>query len=429
MRSSRRGFIKKLGGAAVLASPFLSFLQGETRADGDHNAQRLVVFFSPNGSILEHWRPSGSESSFNFPAGSILEPLSAWKERLLVIDGLDFKGATNHEGGMAEMLTGGGGAASMTRGQSLDQYVAGEIGGSSRFSSINLGVQTSAWGASTQTRMGYYADGSYVSPDDRPRDVFARMFGDVAGGGDMDIAMRRRQSVLDLVRDEVAVLQTELGREERLKLDAHLESIRQLETSLMVDTSGCGAPTVPMMLDSQANDNFPAVVRAQTDLLVASLACDMTRVASLQCSHTVSPTVPSWLGISEGHHALSHMSDSNVTGVQQFVQAERWFAEQFLYLLERLDATPDVMAPGSSLLDTTAVLWAKEMGDSRLHVCESVPFVIAGAPNHFNLGRYLRFPAENHQKLLVSMCHSVGLTNPTFGNPAYGTGPLTGLTV
>ena len=62
-----------------------------------------------------------------------------------------------------------------------------------------------------------------------------------------------------MISDAEAVL----GREERLKLDAHLESIRQLETSLMVDTSGCGAPTVPMMLDSRANDNFPAVVRAQ----------------------------------------------------------------------------------------------------------------------------------------------------------------------
>ena len=139
--------------------------------------------------------------------------------------------------------------------------------------------------------------------------------------------------------------------------------------------------------------------------------------------------VPSWLGISEGHHALSHMSDSNVMGVQQFVQAERWFAEQFLYLLERLEATADVMNPGSTLLDTTAVLWAKEMGDSRLHVCESVPFVIAGAPNHFNLGRYLEFPGQNHQKLLVSMCQAMGLTNPTFGDPSHGTGPLTGLTV
>ncbi len=97
MSSTRRRFMKNFGGAAILASPFLSFLNGSGRADGEHNAQRLVVFFSPNGSILPHWRPSGTESSFSFPEGSILEPLAEWKDRLLVIDGLDFKGATNHE--------------------------------------------------------------------------------------------------------------------------------------------------------------------------------------------------------------------------------------------------------------------------------------------------------------------------------------------
>ncbi len=429
MRKGRRNFLKGLGAATALASPFASILQNATRADGEHTAQRLIVFFSPNGSILRHWRPSGGESDFSFPAGSILEPLSAWKEKLLVIDGLDFKAHTNHEGGMAAMLTGGGGASTMTRGQSLDQYVASQIGEGFRFPSVSLGVQTSAWGASNQTRMGYYADGTFVSPDDRPADVFRRMFGDVAGGGEADIALMRRQGVLDLVRHELSSLQRQLGAEERLKLDAHLESIRQLETSLMVDTSACSPPRLPPALDSQANDSFPAVLRAQTDLLVASLACDMTRVASLQCSHTVSPTVPSWLGISEGHHALSHMSDGNAAGVRQFVEAERWFAEQFAYLLERLDTTADVMNPGKSLLDTTAVLWAKEMGDARLHSCDSVPFVVAGAPNHFNLGRYLRFPGVNHQKLLVSMCHAVGLSNPTFGDPSFGTGPLSGLTL
>ena len=97
-------------------------------------------------------------------------------------------------------------------------------------------------------------------------------------------------------------------------------------------------------------------------------------------------------------------------------------------LLERLDATPDVMSPGKSLLDTTVVVWAKEMGDPRLHSCESVPFVLAGGTDHFDLGRYLRFPGQNHQKLLVSLCHSVGLSNPTFGDPSHGTGPLAGLT-
>jgi hypothetical protein len=71
------------------------------------------------------------------------------------------------------------------------------------------------------------------------------------------------------------------------------------------------------------------------------------------------------------------------------------------------------------------VVWAKEMGDSRLHVCTDVPFVLAGAG--FRPGRYLRAAGAPHGRLLVSICHALGLTNPTFGNPAAGDGPLAGL--
>ena len=46
----------------------------------------------------------------------------------------------------------------------------------------------------------------------------------------------------------------------------------------------------------------------QMDLLVMALACDITRVASLQWSRSVSQMRFTWLPspIAEGHHDLSH---------------------------------------------------------------------------------------------------------------------------
>ena len=80
------------------------------------------------------------------------------------------------------------------------------------------------------------------------------------------------------------------------------------------------------------------------------------------------------------------------------------------------------------MLDNSVVLWAKEMGDSRLHVCRSVPFIIAGrAGGYFKPGKYIDFGGTPHNKLLVSVCHAMGLSNETFGNPAAGTGPAEGL--
>jgi hypothetical protein len=326
------------------------------------------VFFSPNGTVHRFWRPTGMGRQFAFGAGSILEPLAAIKDQLIVVDGLDFVGASNHEGGMAAMLTGGGGGSSPTQGASIDQVIAGRLGTSERFPSLELSVQTTAWGGST-----------------------------------------------------------------RDKLEAHVASLRQMEASLAAagqpaPVAACTAP-MQVTVDSQQNNNFPAVTRAQTDLLVSALACGMTRVASLQLSHTVSPTVPAWLNISEGHHSLSHMDDGNTAGLAQLVAAERWFAEQFRYLVERLAALPEPGAEGS-MLDHSLVVWSKEMGDSRAHDCLSVPFVLAGrAGGYLSPGQYVRYDHVPHTRLLSTLAHGMGVELDQVGDGgAAGRGPLAGIT-
>jgi hypothetical protein len=423
----RRQFLKGLG-ASLLAAPWMA---NRAHAQSQPVAKRLVVFFSPNGTSHQYWRPTGTETNFQFAAGSILEPLESVKSDLLVLDGIDFHNATNHEGGMSAMLTGGGGANTATGGASVDQYVAAAVGGQSRFSSLEFGVHTSAWGGSNQTRMSYGTNGQMIPPDDNPESCFRRLFGN-ASQTDVERmrTIARKQSIIDLVRGEVDDLKTKLGQTQSSKLDLHLEAIRSMELSLTASnqapTGGCVVPTGPSLAHT-ANDSFPDVGRAQMDMLVAALACDMTKVATLQWSHTVSPTVFSWLGISEGHHALSHIRDSNVTGVQSFVQTERWFAEQFAYLVDRLKSLPEPGGTGT-MLENSVVVWAKEMGDPRLHVCTSVPFIIAGqGSGYFSTGRYLQYDHAPHQKLLVSLCQSMGLSNPTFGDPSFGTGTLEGL--
>jgi len=424
----RRGFLRgALAGGVAGSAAF--WRARETEADGRGTARRMVVFFTPNGTIHRHWRPTGGRTDFDFASGDILEPLRDQRDRLLVLDGLDFKAGNNHEGGMAAMLTGSGGAGHESGGMSIDQYVASQLGGDTPFASLELGVQTSAWGGNVQTRMSYSGPGSYVPPNDRPGDVYRRVFGGVASEpAEVDAVMARRGSVLDLIRDELGDLQRRAPRSERPKIEAHLDALRAAETSLMVPgaTGECGAPAVAEM-DAMANDNFPMVGRTQMDLLVASLACSATRVASIQWSHTVGPVVFSWLGISEGHHSLSHIDDGNPAGIADFVAAERWFAEQFSYLLTRMDETPDPDG-GGSLLDTSLVLWAQELGDGRLHVCESVPWILAGgACGYLQQGQYLTYDGVSHTKALTSICRAMGLENRTFGDPALGTGELDGV--
>ncbi|OJH39653.1 DUF1552 domain-containing protein [Cystobacter ferrugineus] len=429
-RLGRRQFTAGIG-ATLLASPLVRLLNGEAQAATPTVAKRLIVFFTPNGTVHKHWRPTGTETSFTFAAGSILEPLNRLRSKLLVCDGLDFVGADNHDPGMAHMLTGSGTASSATAGMSIDQYIANKLGQGSRFKSLEFGVQTSLWGSSRSTRMSYSAPGVFVSPEDVPLNAYQRLFGTAgSSSGEAERLLRRRKSMLDVARTDLSALSTQVGSEERIKLEQHIEALRQTEQALAAaSTTACSPGQAPAIIDAKANANFPTVGKMQMDLLVNALACGMTRVASLQWAHTIAPQVFTWAGASEAHHELSHKVDSNTAGVASFVKCERWFAEQFAYLIDALQARPDLSSTtGGTLLDSTIVVWAKELGDSRLHTCRSVPFILAGGSGTpFRFGRYLRYSSAPHQKLLTSVCQGMGLTLDTFGDASRSTGPLDGL--
>jgi hypothetical protein len=415
-------------GAALLCAPFYRLLTRPAPARAAVAPKRIIFWFSPNGTVHQFWRPQGADTSFSFPPGSILEPLTAHKQDLIILDGLNFVGARggSHEGGMEHALTGGGAP-------SLDQFMAGKLGMATPFPSIELGVQTSAWGASIQTRMSYNDQHQFVHPEDDPSAAYRRLFGAAGGPAAMSgsSSFDPQKSVLDVVRGELTALKKQLGTTEQIKLDAHLDSLRQIERrtagAAAAGGTSCAGLPAPMAADFKSNERFPDMGKLQMDMLVAAAACDLSRVLSLQWTHTVSPTILSWAGASEGHHELSHKDDSNTAGVASFVQAERWFAEQFAAFLDRLKATPEADGSGS-LLDTSTVVWVKELGDGRLHDFKAVPFVVAGGGNgYWKTGRYLKLTDVPHQKLLVTLGQSMGITMDHFGVDNV-TGALEGLT-
>jgi hypothetical protein len=425
---SRRHFLTSAS-AALLAAPFLNLLNGGgvTRAQGAAApAKRLLIFFSPNGTIPQLWRPAGGEDDYRFNADGMLTPLNDYRDDLLVLNGINFLTGNNHEGGMGAMLTNGNGAGSVSDGVSIDQFVAQRIGAEDRFNSMEFGVLTDPWGASIQTRMSYSGAGQYLHPDADPRSVFRRMFGGISQDEQARENVRlRRRSILDISLSELNGIRGRVGGIERRKLDRHLDSIRSLERSLFPENEGaCQTPAAPGRMNKDDFAMVPQLARAQIDLAVTALACQMTKVATIQLSHTVSPVVFSWVGNTDGHHSLSHAADGDAVHIDQFREAERWCASQFAYIIDQLKATPNPEGDGS-IFDDTVILWAKELGDSRLHVCESVPFVLAGpAGGAFRPGRYLDYGGVSHSKLLVSICQAFGLDVDTFGDPATGRGGL-----
>ena len=162
--------------------------------------------------------------------------------------------------------------------------------------------------------------------------------------------------------------------------------------------------------------------------MVSALACDLTRVASLQYKIGDNDNAfYRWLGIDfEGHHLITHAGDSDEKARTALGAIYRWYADRFAYLLDKLAAVPE---GNGTMLDHTLVVWGSELGKGNSHSFAPTPFVIAGgAGGAVKAGRFFSLDRVPHNRLLVSVCNAMGLVNvQKFGATDPGTGPLPGL--
>lgn len=425
-RVPRRRFLRGLAGGA-LALPLLAGLDSPSARAAPH-PKRLIVFFSANGTIADAWRPTGGETDFVF--SEILAPLAPHRDELLILGGIDAEssyhgpGDNSHWNGMGHMLTGTelvdlGGGVFTGGGISVDQHIAAQIGGATKLASLELAVEASP--STVSSRLSYLGAAQPVPPESDPQKVFHRLF-----GGLSPELEAQRKSVLDAVSDDLGTLTPTLGRADQLKLEAHLDAVRDVEKRLYITPSPtCGS----IELGRFDVDDLPAIGKEQMDLLVLALACDLTRVVTLQWSQAVSMTRMTWLGITDPHHTLSHYPVTDPVAQAKLVQINRWYATQFAYLLQAMKSVPE---GDGTLLDHSVVLWCNELGEGSTHSRRNVPYVLAGsAGGHFKTGRFLDFQGSKkpwHSDLLVSLCQAMDLSDATFGNPAYCHGGIAALT-
>ncbi|HEY6476659.1 MAG TPA: DUF1552 domain-containing protein [Polyangia bacterium] len=436
---SRRTILRGVGGAAI-ALPFLEAMRPrKTRAAAA--PKRFVVMFSANGTLPTAWTPTGTEQSFTL--SPILSPLAAHQADLVIVQGLlqEGGGGDGHQNGIGGMLTGcplnpgpfagvGAPPAGWPTGPSVDQRIADGLAVPTPFRSLELGVQVGAadnWG-----RMIYQAANQPLPPIDDPAAVYDTVFSDLHTDPAVLAQKRaRHKSILDAVGGEYARVSGQLGSADKQRLDAHLQAVREIETRLTTDLTennpACSDPTVASVA-AQSNDSFPDVGGIQMDLLAMAFACDLTRVASLQWSRSVSQVRFTWLGIPDGHHDLSHRSDTDADAVNKLTQINTWYAQQMAGLISRLKSTPD--GAGGTLFDNTMVVWTNELAKGNTHSRQDAPYVIAGnAGGPLATGRFLSYEGQglNHNNLMVSILNAMGIPDTTFGEADWCTGPLAGL--
>ncbi len=440
---TRRTFLRRAG-LGALALPLLQLPRGARADSSGPFPKRLLVLFQPNGTKKELWGPQPGDPERGWQLGPILEPLTPFKDRLVLFNGVDNLAALEgpggpHQRGMAALLTGrvigegdfvggDGRRAGWGNGISIDQHIAQRLAAGTPLTSLELGVRVQE--SVPRGRMIYRGPEQPVPPENDPVVAYQRIFGQQ--GGD-PTAMRRqlaeRRSVLDQVFQDFQALERRVSAADREKLQQHAASLRDLEGRLgaMVDPPAQCAPGVsPPSRDPMSEAEYGALVTAQIDLMVTALACDVTRVASLQFSTAVNALRFTFMGLNDQQgHSLSHAGDSNAILQGQWEAMLTWYSRQVAYLLERLAAVPE---GDGTLLDNTLIVWTNELSRGNTHSLRDLPFVLAGgAGGALRGGRHLSYDGLPHNDLLVSLTHLMGVPEPSFGDAAFCNGPLPGL--
>jgi Protein of unknown function (DUF1552) len=451
----RREALQRLGGAMML--PFVPLL--DVHRGSAAPPRRIVFFFSGNGTIHESWVPrmDGGELVLS----PILSPLEKLKSKLLVVDGLrhavviEKSNRTGHAAGMNTVLTGRttkipdphDPLRSLGTGESLDHYLAGKLSSETKVRSIECGVQVASY-TRGEAAISYGGPLQPILAESSPYRIFDRVFRgfEAQGTAEGSLAERLldRQRVLSAVSMNLEALKQKLPRDDRVKMEAHIGAVRALEHSLTTGVgrgaaNACRRPDLGPPLDVWKNDDIPAIGRLQIDLLVMALACDLTRVGTIQFGRAGAQHRFNWLGPefaadpalastdrAKGFHALAHR-DADPAARAKLVKIHTWYAGELAYLLERLASIPEA---GGSMLDNTVVVWLNELGTGGDHGHERTPWVIAGnARRFFKTGQVVSFPREPHNRLLLTLCHAMGADDAVFGDPDYcKAGALTGIT-
>lgn len=430
----RRTFLRRAGlSAAVL--PFITGLPSLGLAAPARPRQRLVIVFSPNGTIPPAFWPD--ETGREFTLKEILSPLAPYRDRVLTLQGVSNRvrgDGDGHMRGMSCLLTGiellpgniqGGGKsipAGWAGGISIDQEIRNFLQSRpetrTRFGSLEFGVGVQDR-ADPWTRMSYAGPGRPVAPISDPYQMYEKLYGQMKD-------REHLRSILDPLKTDLAKVRTLVSAEDRAVLEAHETLVRQLERET-AESAGQPLRADPPALEAgvaDQNDNVPRLSRMQIDLMVNCFVNDMARVATLQYTKSVGGARMNWLNISDGHHGLSHEPDSDTATQEKLIKINRWFAGEVRYLADRLAATPEPGGDGS-MLDHTLIMWTNELGKGNSHTLDNIPFVLLGGGFGFQMGRALKFDKVPHNRLHLALAHAVGHRIAAFGKPDFcAAGPL-----
>jgi len=411
----RREFLRAAG--VSLALPWLdAFVPKLVRGAAVAGPpRRMICICAPLGFYPGNFIPR--ETGKSYELSPHLEVLSEYRDEFTVISGL--AGISGGHQAIAGFLTGvpGAGQPGIRNAISVDQFAAEFIGAETRFSSLAL--------TGEGLGLSFTRTGARVPAHDSPSRLFAEMF---LEGQDNEVKaqllrLEEGRSILDDVRGQAQSLRSNLGADDRDRLDEYLTSVRELEKRLVTDEKWCKTPKPKVHVEpprdiSNRNDLIGRT-RLLFELAHLAVQTDSTRLITIMLAGSTS--APPIAGVTQGHHDLSHHGkDPGKLAQLNLIEIE--CMKVLRDLVARLKQSQE---GGETLLDRTTVYLSSNLGDASSHSTRNLPVIVAGGG--FQHGQHLAFDPQSPPplcNLYVSMLQRLGIEIDKFST---GTGTLNGL--
>jgi hypothetical protein len=433
---SRRGFLRGIG--ACVALPALpSLLPRWASAEGASGATssslaagpplRMAFVTIPNGVNLDQWWPKGDGKQFQLAA--TMEPLAALKDQIQVIAGLDQVNATpgpdgpgDHARANASLLTGcrarKTSGADIHVGPSIDQIAAQHVGHLTRFRSLELTCDTdrasgncdAGYACAYEYNVSWWSATSPMPPEANPRLVFERLFGrgtPQERRRNMELRQQTSRSILDFVREDARSLGQTLSSHDNDKLDEYLTSVREIEQRLAKFGQAGSLPDADFPVPAKASRKFEERMQVMFELLALAFQTDSTRIATLMLAHEGSNRPYPEIGISRGHHDLSHHGGKR-ENLEMIAQIDKHHMTYFARFLEKLNQLRD--ADGTSVLHNSMIVYAGGNGDGNAHSHTNLPVLVAGSGGgKLHTGRFHKVASMPMSNMYLEMLEHLGV--------------------
>jgi hypothetical protein len=438
---ARRSFLRGLG--VTVGLPFLDAMVpalsfGQTKKP----PVRLAFFYLPNGIDIPNWNPDYTGKLAALPR--ILKPMEPYTGDFMVLNNLTqnyarglLDGGGDHGRCSANYLTGAHVRKSTTDihvdgPMSMDQLLAGKIGGATKFPSLEIGMEDprqsgscdSGYSCAYTNNMAWKSPTQPLPPILDPRVLFERLFG---ANADLSPAERARQNrvksvVLDLVQEQTKDLERDLGPTDRHKLDEYLTGIRSIERQMEM-ASKDDTPVDPgMSKPAGAPVDFGEHFKLLTDMLTVAFRADLTRIATFMITREGTSRPYREIGISDGHHPLSHHG-GNVEQLAKITAINEYHVKNFAAWMGRLST---VQEGDGRLMDNLMMVYGAGLNDGNNHLHEDLPtLLVGGGGGTLKPGRRVIFRRETpFCNLHLSLMDRMGVELEGFGDSS---GRLPGL--